>query len=162
MHNSSEHVTEPKPEIKWSATALQTLEKAATLIARKLAKTNVFTCPQTTKDFLNYKLVPCEREVFCILLLDSQHRLIEYRELFFGTIDAAPVYPREVVKLVLACNAAAVILAHNHPSGVAEPSVADRRITERLAEALRLIDVKVLDHIVVGETTISFAERGLI
>lgn len=98
--------------------------------------------------------------MFSILLLDSQHRLIEYRELFFGTIDAAPIYPREVVKLVLEFNAAAVILAHNHPSGVAEPSQADRRITERLTEALKMIDVRVLDHIIIGESCVSFAERG--
>ena len=109
-----------------------------------------------------YKLAPYEREVFCVLLLDSQHRLIEYRELFFGTIDATAVYPREVVKLVLEHNAAAVIFAHNHPSGVAEPSTADKNITQKLTTALAVIDVRVLDHIVVGETQVSFAERGLI
>ena len=96
------------------------------------------------------------------MLLDNQHRLIEFRELFFGTIDAAPVYPREVVKLVLEHNAGAVIFAHNHPSGVSEPSEADKRITRRLTDALAVIDVKVLDHIVVGETAVSFAERGLL
>jgi DNA repair protein RadC len=148
--------------IKWSVTALDILGKASEIIAKKLNRHSAFTNPQTTKDYLTYKLAPYEREVFSIMLLDSQHRLIEYRELFFGTIDAAPVYPREVVKLVLEFNAAAVILAHNHPSGVAEPSQADKSLTERLAAALRMIDVKVLDHIIIGETSVSFAERGLL
>jgi DNA repair protein RadC len=148
--------------LNWSVTALEVLSKAADIIGKKLNRHSVFTCPQATKDYLTYKLAPYEREVFCVLLLDSQHRLIEYRELFYGTIDATAVYPREVVKLVLEHNAAAVIFAHNHPSGVAEPSTADKHITEKLKSALALIDVRVLDHIVVGETLVSFAERGLI
>tara|TARA_R100001509_G_scaffold28068_2_gene14734 strand:+ start:35977 stop:36261 length:285 start_codon:yes stop_codon:yes gene_type:complete len=94
--------------------------------------------------------------------MDSQHRLIEYKELFFGTINAAPVYPREVMKEVLQQNAAAVILAHNHPSGVTEPSEADKRVTTRIKDALNRIDAPVLDHIVVGQDTVSFAERGLL
>lgn len=102
-----------------------------------------------------------EREVFAVLLLDSQHRLIACEELFFGTIDAAAVYPREVVKLTLSRNAAAVIFAHNHPSGIPEPSSADRRITERLVNALATVDVSVLDHLVIGQVdVVSFAERG--
>ena len=148
--------------LKWSVTALDILSKAADLIGKKLNRNSVFNCPQATKDFLTYKLAPYEREVFCVLLLDSQHRLIEFHELFYGTIDATAVYPREVVKLVLEHNAAAVIFAHNHPSGVAEPSMADKNITQKLTSALALIDVRVLDHIVVGETQVSFAERGLI
>ena len=96
------------------------------------------------------------------MLMDSQHRLIEYKELFFGTINAAPVYPREVMKEVLQQNAAAIILAHNHPSGVTEPSEADKRVTTRIKDALNHIDVPVLDHIVVGQDTVSFAERGLV
>lgn len=156
----------PKPTptevINWSVAALTILDKAASLIAQKYARKDMFTNPQATKDFLSYKMNQHDREVFAVMLLDNQHRLIEFRELFFGTIDAAPVYPREVVKLVLEKNAAAVIFAHNHPSGVAEPSSADRRITERLKEALALVDVKVLDHIIVGETPVSFAERGLL
>ncbi len=96
------------------------------------------------------------------MLMDSQHRLIEYKELFFGTINAAPVYPREVMKEVLQQNAAAIILAHNHPSGVTEPSEADKRVTTRIKDALNHIDVPVLDHIVVGQDTVSFAERGLL
>lgn len=109
-----------------------------------------------------FKLSAYEREVFAVMLLDSQHRLIAFQELFFGTIDAASVYPREVVKAALQSNAAAVIFAHNHPSGDPEPSQADRAITTRLIAALNLIDVRVLDHIVVGQAAVSFAERGLI
>tara|TARA_R100001591_G_C4298298_1_gene169608 strand:+ start:288 stop:764 length:477 start_codon:yes stop_codon:yes gene_type:complete len=156
----------PKPTtadvVKWSVAALEVLDKAATLIAKKYSRKDAFTNPDATKDYLKYRMAHHEREVFAIMLLDNQHRLIEYKELFFGTIDAAPVYPREVVKLVLEHNAGAVIFAHNHPSGVAEPSEADKRITKRLSDALALIDVKVLDHIVVGETPVSFAERGLL
>lgn len=101
--------------------------------------------------------------MFAVALLDSQNRLIEFVELFSGTINAASVYPREVIKLVLLKNAASVIFTHNHPSGIPEPSEADKNITAKLSAALRLIDVKVLDHIVVGtEGHISFAERGLI
>lgn len=140
----------------------QVLEQAAQIIANRHLKGDVFTSPNATKEFLTYKLGQHEREVFAVLLLDNQHRLIEYNELFFGTIDAATVYPREVVKLALERNAAAVIFAHNHPSGEAEPSQADRRITSRLSDALALIDIRVLDHFVIGETPVSFAERGLI
>ena len=103
-----------------------------------------------------------QREVFCVLLLDNQHRLLELVELFQGTIDSASVHPREVVKLALAKNAAAVILAHNHPSGVAEPSASDRLITQALVDALALVDVRILDHVVVGRHEwVSFADRGL-
>ncbi|PSU27964.1 RadC family protein [Photobacterium lutimaris] len=140
----------------------QVLEQAAQIIANRHLRGDVFTSPSATKEFLSYKLSQHEREVFAVLLLDSQHRLIEYNELFFGTIDAATIYPREVVKLALARNAAAVIFAHNHPSGEAEPSQADRRITSRLSDALTLIDVRVLDHFIVGESCVSFAERGMI
>jgi DNA repair protein RadC len=101
--------------------------------------------------------------VFCCLFLDCRHRLIEYQEMFVGTIDSCSVYPREVVKAALKVNAAAVILAHNHPSGVAEPSEADQRITARLKSALALLDIRILDHFVIGDNTaVSFAERGLL
>lgn len=120
-----------------------------------------FKTPTLVKDYLRLKMAGYEREVFAVLLLDSQHRLISCEELFFGTIDAASVYPREVVKLVLHRNAAAVIFAHNHPSGMPEPSEADKRITERLKTALATIDVSALDHFVVGhQDVVSFAERG--
>jgi len=114
------------------------------------------------KEYLQLKLGSYDREVFALMLLDNQHQLIRFEELFFGTIDAASVYSREVVKAALNANAAAVILAHNHPSGIAEPSRADKRITSRLVDALGLIDVRVLDHIVVGEHCVSFAERSWI
>lgn len=149
-------------ENHWPETALQILESAANIIAEKFIKQDVFTNPQATKDYLTYKLGGYDREVFGVMMLDNQHQLIEFRELFFGTIDAASVYPREVVKAVLEVNAAAVILAHNHPSGESEPSQADKNITKRLTDALALIDVRVLDHIVVGKTPVSFAERGLL
>lgn len=128
-----------------------------------MERTDGFTEPSLVKDFLTAKLRHQSRELFVLLLLDSQHRLLHYEELFQGTINAAPVYPREVIKLVMKHNAAAVILAHNHPSGVAEPSQADQRVTERVKKALNLIDVSLLDHFVIGAgAPISFAERGLL
>jgi DNA repair protein RadC len=103
-----------------------------------------------------------DHEVFCCLFLDTRHRLISYGELFRGTVDGATVYPREVVKRALAHNASALILAHNHPSGVAEPSEADRSITLKLAKALMLVEIRLLDHVVVGAGHVtSMAERGL-
>ncbi len=128
-----------------------------------LAERDVISDPTVTRAYLRQKLRHYEREVFACLFLDNQHRVIEYEELFFGTIDAATVHPREVVKRLLAVNAAAVIFAHNHPSGIAEPSQADQRITSRLVSACALVDVRVLDHLVVGDADIvSFAERGLL
>jgi len=143
-------------------TAHQILDKAAEILSVQYLRNDVFINPQATKDYLSYKLGGYDKEVFAVMMLDSQHRLNEFRELFFGTIDSASVYPREVVKAVLEANAAAVIFAHNHPSGNPEPSKADKDITKRLSDALGLIDVRVLDHIVVGETSTSFAERGLL
>ncbi|MFA0016521.1 DNA repair protein RadC [Vibrio lentus] len=136
------------------------LEKAADILEERYVRGDVFTNPSATRDYLRFKIGGSEREVFAVMLLDNQHRLIEFEELFQGTIDAASVYPREVVKTALKANAAAVIFAHNHPSGDSKPSQADRRITTRLQDALALIDVRVLDHIVVGEQCTSFAERG--
>jgi len=119
--------------------------------------------PQATRDFLRLKLRDLTHEVFCCLYLDNRHRVIAFEELFRGTLDGANVHPREVVKRALAHNAAALILAHNHPSGVAEPSQADQLITRRLKDALGLIDIRVLDHLVVGDThCASFAELGLL
>lgn len=121
------------------------------------------TDPATTRQFLQLKLNDYCREVFACLFLDNQHRLIAYEEMFFGTIDGASVHPREVVKRALELNAAAVIFAHNHPSGVTEPSQADRRITSRLQSALSLVDIRVLDHLVIGDADCtSFAEQGLL
>ncbi|NOH84770.1 DNA repair protein RadC [Vibrio sp. 03-59-1] len=138
------------------------LEHAAEALARKYKREGTFTNPENVKEYLQLKLGSYDREVFALMLLDNQHQLIRFEELFFGTIDAASVYSREVVKAALNANAAAVILAHNHPSGIAEPSRADKRITSRLVDALGLIDVRVLDHIVVGEHCVSFAERSWI
>jgi DNA repair protein RadC len=121
------------------------------------------TDPGETRGYLQLKLSRYDREVFACLYLDNQHRLIAYEELFYGTIDGAHVHPREVVKASLRHNAAAVIFAHNHPSGVAEPSQADQRITVRLRSALELVDIRVLDHMIVGDgEVLSFAEKGLI
>ena len=119
--------------------------------------------PQATRTFLVAQLRDRPYEVFCCLHLDNRHRLIAFEELFRGTIDGASVHPREVVKAALARNAAAVILAHNHPSGVAEPSHADELITGRLRDALALVDIRVLDHLVIGDgRCLSFAELGLL
>tara|TARA_R110001583_G_scaffold194969_1_gene368017 strand:+ start:12959 stop:13438 length:480 start_codon:yes stop_codon:yes gene_type:complete len=147
---------------KHPMTEHQVLEAAAEILACKYVREDAFCSSEATKDFLRFKLGGYEREVFAVMLLDNRHKMIDYQELFFGTINAASVYPREVVKAVLAENAAAVIFAHNHPSGEVEPSQADIAITKRLKEALALIDVHVLDHIVIGETATSFAERGLL
>lgn len=115
------------------------------------------------KQYLSAKLAGLEHEVFAVLFLDTQHRLIAYSEMFRGTIDSASVYPREVLKEVLKLNAAAVILAHNHPSGNPEPSQADKALTQRLKDALAMVDVRTLDHVIVaGGDTASFAELGLI
>jgi DNA repair protein RadC len=131
--------------------------------ARLQTRDQVFTSPQATRDYLCLQLSERQQEVFCCLFLDCRHRLIEYQEMFVGTIDSCSVYPREVVKAALKVNAAAVILAHNHPSGVAEPSEADQRITARLKSALALLDIRILDHFVIGDNTaVSFAERGLL
>ncbi|MGC4028986.1 MAG: DNA repair protein RadC [Steroidobacteraceae bacterium] len=119
--------------------------------------------PQVTRGFLIAQLRDRPYEVFCCLHLDNRHRLIAFDELFRGTIDGASVHPREVVRQALARNAASVILVHNHPSGVAEPSQADELITHRLKDALGLVDIRVLDHLIVGDgRCLSFAERGLI
>jgi DNA repair protein RadC len=124
---------------------------------------SVLSNPRATREYVRMRLRDLPHEVFCCILLDNRNRAIKFVELFRGTIDGASVHPREVVKLALSNNAAALILVHNHPSGIAEPSQADELITRRLREALNLIDVRVLDHIVVGDSTCeSFAERGLL
>lgn len=139
------------------------LEMARRHLSASLQTGNALTSPGLVRQYLSARLRHHQREVFAVLFLDNQHRLITYAELFHGTIDSASVYPREVVKEALARNAAAIILAHNHPSGVAEPSQADRRITERIQAALELVDIRVLDHMVVGDSeVVSFAERGFL
>jgi DNA repair protein RadC len=121
------------------------------------------TDPRATRDYLQLWLHDRPNEIFGVVFLDNRHRVIATEELFRGSIDGASVYPRVVVQEALKCNAAAVIFFHNHPSGVAEPSAADTRITQRLKDALALVDVRVLDHVVVGhEDTVSMAESGLL
>jgi len=140
------------------------LEMARRHLRQTLERQSALTSPDLTRQFLAAKMRAYPHEVFACLLLDNQHRVIEFRELFRGTIDGASVYPREVVKTALAYNAAAVIFAHNHPSGIAEPSEADRLITHRLKQALNLVDIRVLDHFIVGDgdRAYSFAENGLL
>lgn len=139
------------------------IDAARKVVERSVCKGMALTSPTRVRDFLWLKLAEYEHEVFAVIWLDSQHRVIEYSELFRGTLNSASVYPREVVKAALHHNAGAVIFAHNHPSGEPEPSDADYRITERLKEALDLIEVRTLDHIVLGgSASVSFAERGRI
>jgi DNA repair protein RadC len=142
------------------------LQAAAEISRRQLSQSlragPLLASPKATRDFLSARLRDLEHEVFCCIYLDKRHRLIQFEELFRGTIDGASVHPREIVKLALQKNAAAVIVAHNHPSGVAEPSQADELITQRVKEALALVDIRLLDHIIVGEgVSVSLAERGL-
>lgn len=137
------------------------LEMARRYLQQGLNDAPVFTQPEHVKSYLQAQLQHRTRECFAALFLDNQHRLLAFEPLFEGTIDSAPVHPREVVKAALTHNAAALIISHNHPSGVAEPSHSDRMITERLQKALDLVDIRLLDHIVVGcGETVSFAERG--
>jgi DNA repair protein RadC len=142
-------------EARTIARALRVMEKS--LVVRDV----VFDSPALVRQYLSLRLFNLESEVFMVLLLDAQNRLIEARELFRGTVSQTVVYPREVVKAALLANASAVIFAHNHPSGVPDPSQADRMLTDALRGALTTVDVRVLDHIIVaGPKTTSFAERG--
>jgi DNA repair protein RadC len=139
------------------------LEMSRRYLYDEIQGRDVIASPEATRDYLKLRLHNYPYEVFAGLFLDNRHRVIAYEELFKGTIDGASVHPREVVRAALRLNAAAIIFAHNHPSGVAEPSQSDLRITQRLKEAMALVDVRVLDHLIVGEGQgISLAERGLI
>ena len=138
-------------------------EMARRALSQRLMERPVFDAPRTLKAHLQVRMAHLGHEVFLVLFLDAQHRLIAEEELFRGTLTQTSVYPREVVKRALAHNAAAVVLAHNHPSGVAEPSRADEHLTQALRSALALVDARVLDHLVVGQgEVVSFAERGLL
>ena len=146
-----------------AATFEEIMTGAKRVLSQRFRKGTRLDSPAATRHFLTVTLGAREYESFCCLFLDNRHRLIEFVELFRGTIDGASVHPREVVKEALKRNAAAVIFAHPHPSGVAEPSQADELITRRLREALALVDIRVLDHfIVAGSTVVSFAEKGLL
>lgn len=139
------------------------MEMSRRYLAETLDRGDLLSNPAQTRDFIAVHLRHHHQEVFACIFLDNHHRVITFEKLFFGTIDGAAVYPREVVKRALNHNAAAIIVAHNHPSGVAEPSHADRNITQRLSQALNLIDVRLLDHIIVGDgVTTSFTELGLL
>ncbi len=138
-------------------------ELARRALQEQLQRSDVLNSPKSVRDYLGLLLKGRQQEVFLVLFLDTQHRVIAFEELFHGTLSQTSVYPREVVKRALAHNAAAVILAHNHPSGVAEPSQADQLLTTALKQALVMVDVSVLDHFVVaGGQILSFAEKGLL
>ncbi|NDU92815.1 MAG: DNA repair protein RadC [Ferrovum sp.] len=140
------------------------IQKAIAILASRLRNAEVFLLhPDAVRDFLRIKMGALEHEVFNVVFLNAQHGVIAIEEMFRGTLTQTAVYPREVLKRVMHHNASAILLAHNHPSGVAEPSQADKRLTETLSKALSMVDVTVLDHfIVAGVQCISFAERGLI
>lgn len=160
---SSDRFGDLKPGALSNVEKASIIKLALSVLAQRHRRGRALTNPRHTQDYLRLKLGDRKHEVFGTLFLDSQHRMLQCAELFQGTIDGAAVYPRVVVQRALELNAAAVMFFHNHPSGVAEPSAADRTITRRLQDALALIDVRVLDHLVVsaGEAT-SFAERGLL
>lgn len=139
-------------------------KRSASLLLDQMARKIItFENPSTARDFLIAELGTLEHEVFCCIFLNTRHQLISFDQLFRGTIDGASVYPREVVKAALNHNASAVIFSHNHPSGIPEPSSADITLTRRLKTALELVDIRTLDHLVVGNfNAVSFAERGLL
>lgn len=139
-----------------------TLELGQRYLDQTLRKQGPLSSPRQAADFLTHRLRDLKREVFAILYLDTRHQVIDYEELFSGTLNGATVHPREVVRSVIEHNASAVILAHNHPSGIAEPSQSDSTLTRRLREALELIDVRLLDHLVIGDGEfVSMSDRGL-
>ena len=145
------------------ASTQEIVDVAKAAMNRKLRRGTTLSSPRVVRDFLAVKLGTLEHEVFGVLLVDNRNRLIEFVELFRGTIDGASVHPREVVKLALAKNAAALVICHDHPSGVCEPSLQDEAITRRLVEALALVDIRVLDHIIIaGGECVSMVERGLL
>lgn len=139
------------------------IQQALSILSRRMRTYDQLSAPSAVRDYFRLSLAGREHEVFMIVLLDAQHRVLRCDELFRGTLTQTSVYPREIVKLALATNAASVIFAHNHPSGVSEPSRADELLTQQLKSALALVDVRVLDHFVVADAEwISFAERGLL
>lgn len=143
-------------------TACEVIAKASELISENFARGKSFVDASASKQFFQMKLAHHKQEVFAVAFLDNKNRLIQFKEMFFGTINSATVYPREIAREALANNAAALIISHNHPSGCTEPSHADRVVTTKIISALKLFDIPVLDHIVVGNDAFSFAESGLI
>lgn len=145
------------------ATTEQILAAARQVLAHRVRRGASLSSPQKVREYLTMRLGHLDHEVFAVLMVDQRHRVIEYVELFRGTIDGASIYPREILKLAIEKGAAACVLLHNHPSGVKDQSYADELITKRVAAALALIDVRVLDHcIIAGDSVLSFAEMGLI
>ena len=145
------------------ASTEEIVEVAKAAMNRKLRRGTTLSSPKVVRDYLSVRLGTLEHEVFGVLLVDNRNRLIEFVELFRGTIDGASVHPREVVKLALAKNAAALVICHPHPSGICEPSRQDEAITRRLVDALALVDIRVLDHIIIaGGECVSMVERGLL
>ncbi|MHB8257809.1 MAG: RadC family protein [Acidiferrobacterales bacterium] len=139
------------------------IEAARDILVRRYQRGTSFESPQAVRDYLMTHLATREYEAFAVLFLDNRHRLIEYKEMFRGTLNGTAVYPREVVRQALLLNAAACIVSHNHPSGVPEPSSADEILTSRLKDALSLVDIRLLDHFVIGGAeSVSFADRGLL
>ena len=150
-------------EVLRPVTTAEILSMAKKLIRSKFVRGQTLTTPEATRNYLIMELSLLEQEVFYCIFLDNQHRVIKAECCFKGTIDGANVYPREVLKRALKLNAKALILAHNHPSGISEPSEADRAITRRLIDALGLVDIRVLDHFIIGGAeSFSFAEHGLL
>ena len=162
--SANEFVAIPGMGVAKYAQLQAVMELARRALSEQMNEADVFESPEVVRDWLRLRIGALPHEVFYVLLLDARHRLIEAAELFRGTLTQTSVYPREVVKLALARNAAAVILAHNHPSGAAEPSAADELLTRSLKQALELVDVRVLDHFIVTANAkpLSFAERGLL
>lgn len=151
------------PCTEFTSNQQATIQEAIGILESKLRTTKAFTSPSDVKQFCQLHIAQEKDEHFCCMFLDNQHRLIVFERLFRGTIDGASVYPRVVVRRALELNAAAMILTHNHPSGLPDPSTADTRITQKLKDALALVDVRVLDHVIVGaDGTTSMAEAGLL
>lgn len=156
-------VNSENPAVYTTASDDAIISQALAILKTRMAFGPVMGSPNTVRDYLQLKTAQYECEVFSVVFMDAQHRVIDCREMFRGTLSQASVYPREVVKLALELNAGAVILSHNHPSGIAEPSRADEMLTATLKSALALVDVRVLDHVITGRAgSVSFAERGLI
>lgn len=161
--NQLRHILSTRPERTATRRLLAGVELARRAAIEELIDRDILTSPQAVRDFLRIHFLGCQAEIFVSLWLDAQHRVLAVEDLFRGTLAQTSVYPREVVKKALERNAAAVIFSHNHPSGIAEPSRADELLTTNLKQALALVDVRVLDHMVVaGAAVVSFAERGLI
>lgn len=157
-----EKMTHTRCKLGGETTEQDVLAAAERILKKRLERQGSIASPTDATEFLRIRLGALTHEEFHVLWLDNRHCIIDCQKLFSGTVDSASIYPREVVRAALSANACAAILAHNHPSGIAEPSAADRAITHELRDALRLIGVRILDHIVVGDECVSMAGRGLI